>query len=117
MTANLGECLPANLRGPATTINRIAAGLSGASGHRVEASGHRTCSRSRRRARTRPTGGRALHIQRLAADAGLAPRIVHANEARLARRSLHARSGAEKRPSSSGMPGRVVRPYPCGTPC
>ena len=36
---NLEACLPAELRGPATTITRIAAGLSGAGVYRVEAGG------------------------------------------------------------------------------
>ena len=36
---SLEACLPADLRGPTTTITRIAAGLSGAGVYRVEAAG------------------------------------------------------------------------------
>ena len=36
---NLEDCLPADLQGPATTITRVAAGLSGAGVYRVEAAG------------------------------------------------------------------------------
>ena len=35
----LDDCLPANLRGTATTITRIAGGLSGAGVHRVDTDG------------------------------------------------------------------------------
>ena len=65
----LEDCLPFQLRGPATTIVPIAAGLSGAGVFRGEDAG---AWRS------------ALEIQRLAADAGLAPGIVHVDEARRA---------------------------------
>ena len=37
---NLEECLPAHLRTAGTTITRVAAGLSGAGVHRIEADGH-----------------------------------------------------------------------------
>jgi hypothetical protein len=36
---SLEACLPADLRGPTTTITRIAAGLSGAGVYRVEDAG------------------------------------------------------------------------------
>lgn len=80
----LEACLPAALRGPATTITRIAAGLSGAGVYRVEAAGEafvlKIVGEDEPLARWR----RALSIQRLAANAGLAPRIFHEDEARRA---------------------------------
>ena len=38
-TPRLEDCLPTELRGPATSITRIAAGLSGAGVYRVDAAG------------------------------------------------------------------------------
>ena len=38
-TVNLDACLPPDLQGPATTITKIAAGLSGAGVYRVDAAG------------------------------------------------------------------------------
>jgi thiamine kinase-like enzyme len=77
---SLEACLPADLRGPATTITRIAAGLSGAGVYRVEAAGQTFVLKVS--AEREPLDGwrRKLHIQQLAADAGLAPRIVHVHE-------------------------------------
>lgn len=81
---NLEECLPAELRGPNTTITRIAAGLSGAGVYRVEAGGQAYVLKIAGENETEADWRRALHVQRLAADAGLAPRIVHVDEARRA---------------------------------
>jgi thiamine kinase-like enzyme len=78
------DCLPADLRGPTTTITRIAAGLSGAGVYRVEAAGQSFVLKVAGEAENDADWRRALHIQRLAADAGLAPRIVHVDEARRA---------------------------------
>jgi thiamine kinase-like enzyme len=78
------DCLPADLRGPTTTLTRIAAGLSGAGVYRVEASGQSFVLKVAGEAENDADWRRALHIQRLAADAGLAPRIVHVDEARRA---------------------------------
>jgi aminoglycoside phosphotransferase len=78
----LEDCLPADLRGPTTTITPIVAGLSGAGVHRVERDGRAFVLKV---AGATEDGGdwrSALEIQRLAADAGLAPAIVHVDEAR-----------------------------------
>lgn len=81
---NVEDCLPADLRGPHTTINRIAAGLSGAGVYRVESAGKPFVLKIAGEAENEADWRHALHIQRLAADAGLAPRIVHVDEARRA---------------------------------
>ncbi|HYO67767.1 MAG TPA: phosphotransferase [Archangium sp.] len=78
------DCLPADLRGPATTVTRIAAGMSGAGVYRVEAAGQPFVLKVASEAENDADWRRALHIQRLAADAGLAPRIVHVDETRRA---------------------------------
>lgn len=78
------DCLPTGLRGPATTVTRIAAGMSGASVYRVEAIGQSFVLKIASEAENEADWRRALHFQRLAADAGLAPRIVHVDEARRA---------------------------------
>jgi aminoglycoside phosphotransferase (APT) family kinase protein len=80
----LEDCLPADLRGPTTTITRIAAGLSGAGVYRVDAAGQSFVLKIASEAETEADWHRALHVQRLAADAGLAPRIFHVDEARRA---------------------------------
>ena len=81
---NLEACIPPDLQGPSTTIAKVAAGLSGAGVYRVDANGaayalkisdpHESAERWRSK----------LHIQQMASDAGLAPRIVHADESRRA---------------------------------
>ncbi|WP_257450556.1 phosphotransferase [Archangium lipolyticum] len=78
------DCLPADLRGPTTAITRIAAGLSGAGVYRVEATGQPFVLKIAGESENDADWRRELHIQRLAADAGLAPRIVHVDEARRA---------------------------------
>lgn len=78
----LDECLPAELRGPDTEITEIEAGLSGAGVFRVDAGGkayilkvtHDELEPWRKK----------LALLRLASDAGVAPRIVHADEAQRA---------------------------------
>ncbi|HEX8434092.1 phosphotransferase [Archangium sp.] len=80
----LEDCLPPDLRGPATTITRIAAGLSGAGVYRVEAAGKSFVLKIAAESENPADWRRGFHVQRLAADAGLAPRIVHADEARRA---------------------------------
>jgi aminoglycoside phosphotransferase (APT) family kinase protein len=81
---NVEDCLPADLRGPATTLTRIAAGLSGAGVYRVEAAGQSFVLKIAGELESEADWRRALHLQRLAAEAGLAPRILHADEARRA---------------------------------
>ncbi len=81
---SLEACLPADLQGPTTTITRIAAGLSGAGVYRVEAAGQALVLKIS--GEDEPLAGwrHKLHIQELAANAGLAPRIVHVDETRRA---------------------------------
>lgn len=81
---SLEACLPADLRGPTTTITRIAAGLSGAGVYRVEAAGQAFVLKVVDAGEPLAGWRRKLHIQQLAADAGLAPRVVHTDEARRA---------------------------------
>ncbi len=80
----LDDCLPPDLRGPATTITPIAAGLSGAGVYRVESDGRAFVLKVAGPAEDGGDWRGALEIQRLAADAGLAPVIVHVDEARRA---------------------------------
>ncbi len=81
---NLQDCLPPDLNGPTTTITRIAVGLSGACVYRIEAAGQLFVLKIAAESESAADWLRTLHIQRLAADAGLAPRIVHVDEARRA---------------------------------
>ena len=83
-------CLPPDLRGPATTITPIAAGLSGAGVYRVERDGRAFVLKVADPAEDDGDWRGALQIQRLAADAGLAPAIVHVDEARRAVLTLFA---------------------------
>jgi aminoglycoside phosphotransferase (APT) family kinase protein len=80
---SLEACLPEDLRGPATTITRIAAGLSGAGVYRVEA-GQAFVLKISSEGEPLADWRHKLHIQQLAAAAGLAPRVVHVDEARRA---------------------------------
>jgi aminoglycoside phosphotransferase (APT) family kinase protein len=77
-------CLPADLRRGATTITRVAAGLSGAGVYRVEAAGEAFVLKISDEGEPLAGWRRALHIQQLAAGAGLAPRVIHVDEARRA---------------------------------
>jgi aminoglycoside phosphotransferase (APT) family kinase protein len=81
---SLGACLPTELRGPATTITRMAAGLSRAGVHRVEANGRAFALKIAGEAFSLDAWRRALLIQQFAASAGLAPPIVHTDESRRA---------------------------------
>jgi aminoglycoside phosphotransferase (APT) family kinase protein len=80
----LDDCLPPDLRGPATTITPIAAGLSGAGVYRVEAAGRSFVLKIAAEGENAGEWRHALRVQQLASDAGLAPRIVHVDEARRA---------------------------------
>ena len=84
MIVNLEICLPADLRGPATTIAKISAGLSGAGVHRIEAAGQAFVLTISGGDKPIADWRRKLHIQQLAANAGLAPRVIHAHEAKRA---------------------------------
>lgn len=81
---NIEECLPAELRGGATTITKIAAGLSGAGVYRVEADGQVYVLKISDAAQPLVEWRRTLHIRQLAASAGLTPRVVHVDETRRA---------------------------------
>lgn len=74
---NLDECLPPELRG--STITRVAAGMSGAGVYRVGDAHVLKIS-----AEPIEAWRRKLAIMRAAADGGLAPRVVHVDEARRA---------------------------------
>jgi aminoglycoside phosphotransferase (APT) family kinase protein len=79
---NFEACLPAELRGPATTITRIAAGLSGAGVYRVDANGDAFVLKVAGEATNAEAWHRARRIQQQAGEAGVAPRVVHVDEAR-----------------------------------
>ena len=81
---NLEDCLPAALRGPSTTISPVAAGWSGASVYRVDAGGEAFVLKVS--AETEPVAEwrRKIGIEQLAADAAVAPRVVHVDESRRA---------------------------------
>jgi aminoglycoside phosphotransferase (APT) family kinase protein len=81
---NLEECLPSELRAPSTIITKIAAGLSGAGVYRIEAAGQPFVLKVAGASETDAGWRRALTVQRLAAEAGLAPRILHVDQARRA---------------------------------
>lgn len=81
---NLEDCLPPDLSGPTTKISRIAAGLSGAGVYRIEAAGQTFVLKVAAESEHDADWTRTLHIQQLAAAAGLAPRIVHVDAARRA---------------------------------
>lgn len=78
------SCLPASLCGPETTIIPVGGGLSGAGVYRVEAAGDAFVLKVSAEGEPVDAWRRRLHVQRLAADAGLAPRIVHVDEERRA---------------------------------
>lgn len=77
--------MPAPLRGPDTRFTRVAAGLSGAGVYRVEAQGRSFVLKLAGTA-AEPSANwqRRCQTQALAAQAGLAPRIVHVDESRRA---------------------------------
>ena len=82
MSVSPEDCLPAELRGAATTIARVSAGLSGAGVYRVDANGSAFVLKIASEGTRADEWRRRLEVQRSAADAGLAPRIVHVDEAR-----------------------------------
>ena len=83
-TVSLDTCLPAELRGPSTTIVKIAAGLSGAGVYRVDAAGQTFVLKISSEHEPLADWRRKLHFRQIAATAGLAPGIVHADEMRRA---------------------------------
>ena len=80
----LEACLPDHLRGPTTAITRIAAGLSGAGVYRVEAAGQTYVLKVAGDGEPIEVWRQSLDIQRRAGEAGVAPRVIHHDEARRA---------------------------------
>ena len=74
---SLEACLPADLRGPGTTITKVSAGLSGTGVYRVAAAGEAFALKISSESEPLTVWRRKLHIQRLAANAGLAPVLSH----------------------------------------
>jgi len=85
----LEACLPDQLRGPTTSITRIAGGLSGAGVYLVEAAAHSYVLKVAREGEPIEAWRQSLEIQRRAGDAGVAPRVIHHDEARRAVVSEH----------------------------
>jgi thiamine kinase-like enzyme len=85
----LEPCLPEHLRGPATSITKMAGGLSGAGVYRVEAAGQAYVLKVASEAEPIESWRQSLEIQRRAGEAGLAPRVLHHDEARRAVVSEH----------------------------
>jgi len=83
-TAALEACLPEDFRGPGTTFSRIAAGMSGAGVYRVEALGHPFVLKISSESEPFEHWRRKVQLRQLAASAGIAPRVVHVDEARRA---------------------------------
>jgi aminoglycoside phosphotransferase (APT) family kinase protein len=83
-SVKLEECLPAELRGPETTITRVAAGLSGAGVYRVEAAGRRCVLKVGSENKPLERFRLERSVLERAAEAGLAPRVVHVHEAQRA---------------------------------
>jgi thiamine kinase-like enzyme len=81
---SLEDCLPANLQSTTTTITRIAAGFSGAGVYRVEALGQTFVLKISDDGELHAVWRRKIHIQQLAANAGVAPRLIHVDETRRA---------------------------------
>ncbi|MEO8622029.1 MAG: phosphotransferase [bacterium] len=77
---NLDACLPAELRGPTTTISKISAGLSGAGVYRVDANGQSYVLKMSNHDEPLGQWRSIVAIQQLAANAGVAPSIVHTDE-------------------------------------
>lgn len=77
---NLETCLPEDLRGPSTVITRIAAGLSGAGVYRVESAGRTFVLKVSGADESIDNWRRRIHLQQLAAEAGVTPRVVHTDE-------------------------------------
>ena len=81
---NLEACLPPELQGPATTIDRIAVGASGAGVYRVEAAGQTFVLKVAAEVEPVEAWHGKVRSYRRAADAGLAPRVVHVDDERRA---------------------------------
>ena len=80
----LGACLPTDMQGPNTSITRIAAGLSGAGVHRVDVAGQAFVLKIARDDEPLDLWRGRTRVLQLAADAGLAARVIHIDESRRA---------------------------------
>ncbi len=76
--------LPSTMRGPATTLTRIGKGMSGAAVYRVDAGGESFVLKLTSADESLGPWQARLEVQRAAAAAGLAPEVVHVDEARRA---------------------------------
>ena len=81
---SIQQCLPPQLQRPGTVISRIEAGLSGARVYRVESPSGAFVLKLAASTENADDWGRALQIQRLAAESGLAPPVIHVDDARRA---------------------------------
>jgi aminoglycoside phosphotransferase (APT) family kinase protein len=98
----LDACLPEHLRAPSTTIARIGKGLSGAGVYRVEAGARAYVLKIAAETEPLDAWRRRIEMQRLASDAGLAPRVAHHDEVRRAVVSEHV--------ADRGFMGRLTDP-------
>ncbi len=98
----LDACLPEHLRTPSTTIARIGRGLSGAGVYRVEAGGRVYVLKVGNETEPADAWRGRVAIQRLAAEAGLGPRVVHHDELHRAVLSEHV--------ADRGFTARVTTP-------
>lgn len=83
-SADIEACLPQSLRGPGTSIRRAPGGLSGASVFRVRAGGRDHVLKVASEGEPVADWRRRVGVLRAAADAGVAPRVVHVDEGRRA---------------------------------
>lgn len=81
---SLEACLPAHLRRPDTTITSIGDGLSGAGVYRVETGGQAFVLKVAAESEPLDAWRRRVRVQQLAADARLAPAVIHVDEERRA---------------------------------
>jgi aminoglycoside phosphotransferase (APT) family kinase protein len=81
---SIEDCLPAELRGPSTTITRVGAGMSGAGVYRVDAAGRAFVLKVSSEAEPSAAWRARFALLQIAASAGVAPRLVHHDEARRA---------------------------------
>lgn len=82
--ANWQQALPSTMRGPATTLTRIGRGMSGAAVYRVDAGGEAFVLKLTSTDEPVDPWQARLTVQRAAASAGMAPAVVHVDEARRA---------------------------------
>ncbi len=84
MAADLHACLPEALRGPGTRIAPVNAGLSGAHVYRVEVAGRAWVLKLTAATEPFEAWRARVDLQRAAGAAGVAPRVVHVDDARRA---------------------------------